>query len=323
MAVKSGRNRAGSRVEEAALPNSRSINVLVACDRSGARTVIRQALGMLPIGELTECHDASEVLPRLRSLAASRGRIDAVLLGRFTSGGELDVVREIRAAGDVDGPRLPILVIGVPDTPDFEEDVLAAGASVFIPEPIRSSDLQIALLGADLAGAEPNRELDVMIVEDTESNRTIIRHFLKALPARRVLEATDGVAALRMLRALSERNAFPHVLIVDYMMQPMDGLALVRQIRSSCDLADPDVPILMLTFKGDRETVAASQAAGADGFVVKPVAGPALINRLKRVLAKPRVRREEAAKPQTSSLMERFKKTRQGDGIDIVDDDQS
>jgi two-component system, chemotaxis family, chemotaxis protein CheY len=74
------------------------------------------------------------------------------------------------------------------------------------------------------------------------------------------------------------------LVISDWMMEPMSGLELLRQVR-----ADPKLqalPFIMITAENRKERVAQAQQAGADGFIVKPFNAEALSDRIAAVMAR-------------------------------------
>ena len=119
----------------------------------------------------------------------------------------------------------------------------------------------------------PRRGLDVLVVEDNDDARDMMRHLL-GLAGHTVREASDGVMGLAM--AL---DAPPNVAIVDVGLPELDGFEVARRLR-----ADPrgrDVTLIALTGYGQHETRARALEAGFDAFLVKPLAA----DELERILA--------------------------------------
>ncbi|HEY7521372.1 MAG TPA: ATP-binding protein [Methylomirabilota bacterium] len=106
--------------------------------------------------------------------------------------------------------------------------------------------------------------LDVLIIEDNDDARDMIRHLLR-LAGHAVRDAGDGMAGLAM--AL-ERP--PDVAIIDVGLPGLDGFEVARRLR-----ADPrgrSVTLIALTGYGQSETRARARDAGFDAFLVKPLA---------------------------------------------------
>jgi len=125
--------------------------------------------------------------------------------------------------------------------------------------------------------------LRVLVVDDNVHMRAIIVAVLKGLGVRGIAEASDGSAALQILR-----ESAVDVAIVDYRMDPMDGLAFTQIVRQSTDSANPYLPIIMVTGHSDKQRVLGAREAGVTELIVKPVTAEALISRLNAVIFKPR-----------------------------------
>ncbi|CAM4284542.1 response regulator transcription factor [Paenibacillus typhae] len=89
-----------------------------------------------------------------------------------------------------------------------------------------------------------------------------------------VYSASDGVEALKLM----EENG-ADLAIIDVMMPRMDGWELCRELRRSYD-----IPILMLTAKGETAQIVKGFELGTDDYLVKPFEPPVLIARVKALL---------------------------------------
>lgn len=121
--------------------------------------------------------------------------------------------------------------------------------------------------------------LRVLIVDDDARLFELLESYLAqngiaAEPAR------DGQAALRAL----DRGGFDAVLL-DIMMPGMDGLSVLRKIRESLD-----VPVLMLTAKGDETDRVVGLELGADDYLPKPFSPRELLARLRAVVRRTQAR---------------------------------
>ena len=76
----------------------------------------------------------------------------------------------------------------------------------------------------------------------------------------KVIKATDGFEALELLE-----TELPDLAVVDVMMPRMDGYKLTKKLR-----AEADIPVLLLTAKGELEDKEKGFLAGSDDYVVKP-----------------------------------------------------
>jgi CheY-like chemotaxis protein len=102
----------------------------------------------------------------------------------------------------------------------------------------------------------------VLLVDDSQTVRRMIEWVLKP-SGFRILHAVDGIHALEVLRAEKVDLAF-----VDLNMPRMDGLELIRSVRSDTKLRH--LPIILLTTENRNEDRDAAMEAGANLFLTKP-----------------------------------------------------
>ncbi|HIY38835.1 MAG TPA: response regulator transcription factor [Candidatus Agathobaculum merdigallinarum] len=112
----------------------------------------------------------------------------------------------------------------------------------------------------------------ILIVEDEANIRELLRLYLER-EGYAVLEAENGVEGIKLWK--SEK---PDMLLLDVMMPVMDGWAVCKEIR-----AESDVPIIMLTAKGETADRVSGLEMGADDYIVKPLEMPEVIARVRAV----------------------------------------
>ena len=112
----------------------------------------------------------------------------------------------------------------------------------------------------------------ILIVEDEANIRELLRLYLER-EGYTVLEAENGVEGIKKWK--SDK---PDMLLLDVMMPVMDGWAVCREIR-----AESDVPIIMLTAKGETADRVSGLEMGADDYIVKPLEMPEAIARVRAV----------------------------------------
>ena len=112
----------------------------------------------------------------------------------------------------------------------------------------------------------------ILIVEDEANIRELLRLYLEREDYI-VIEAENGVEGIKKWK--SDK---PDMLLLDVMMPVMDGWAVCREIR-----ADSDVPIIMLTAKGETADRVSGLEMGADDYIVKPLEMPEVIARVRAV----------------------------------------
>jgi two-component system OmpR family response regulator len=119
----------------------------------------------------------------------------------------------------------------------------------------------------------------ILIVDDHREMRDLVSRAL-AKEGFRVSTAGDG-NAMRKLMA----DARVDLILLDLMLPGEDGLSLCRSLR-----ADSDIPIIMLTAKGDEVDRVIGLEMGADDYVPKPFGGRELVARIRAVLRRNRAR---------------------------------
>ena len=125
--------------------------------------------------------------------------------------------------------------------------------------------------------------LKVLIIEDKEHMRALLRRLLNHIGVRNLYEANDGAAALDMLRTLE-----CDLILSDMEMAPMDGLEFTRKVRNSPRNALSSLPIIMISGHTERNKVEAARDAGVNEFLVKPVTPQNLISRIGDAIERPR-----------------------------------
>jgi len=118
--------------------------------------------------------------------------------------------------------------------------------------------------------------LIILAVDDSPSMREMLAAVLRD-SGYQVVEAEDGVKALEVARTRSV-----DVVLTDQNMPNMDGLSLVKNLRSLP--AYKDTPIMMLTTESSAEMKQKGRDAGATGWMVKPFDPDKLVRMLKSVM---------------------------------------
>jgi two-component system chemotaxis response regulator CheY len=110
-------------------------------------------------------------------------------------------------------------------------------------------------------------ELHFLVVDDLITVRRIIIALLELLGHTAVSEAEDGAHALELLRERHAGRNPVNFVITDWNMPVMDGLSLVRAMRSSQDLHH--VPVLMVSSEFGHQNLIAAKQAGVDEYISK------------------------------------------------------
>jgi CheY-like chemotaxis protein len=125
--------------------------------------------------------------------------------------------------------------------------------------------------------------LNFLIADDNKHMRAMVKSLLLALGVRNVVEASDGADAFKELRH------FPaDIIICDWSMKPVDGLAFTRMVRSGKDSPNPFVPIIMLTGFTEMTRVVEARDTGIHEFLAKPISAKGLYSRVRSIIEHPR-----------------------------------
>ncbi|HXX62764.1 MAG TPA: response regulator [Bacteroidota bacterium] len=116
-----------------------------------------------------------------------------------------------------------------------------------------------------------------LVVDDSLTMRRIVINTLKSIGFEHVVEAVDGKDA--MAKLMSEGADF---LITDWNMPEMSGLDLTKWVRSSDRFAD--MPILMITTRGNKDDVIEAMKMRVNNYIVKPFTAPGLKEKIDQIL---------------------------------------
>jgi len=105
--------------------------------------------------------------------------------------------------------------------------------------------------------------LKILIVDDTHEARIMLKNMLMEIGITQVFEASGGREGMRFMDSAFD---FIDIILCDWNMPEMNGLALLRQLRS----VDARFPFMMITGRGDITSVAEAKGAGVSGYILKP-----------------------------------------------------
>jgi two-component system chemotaxis response regulator CheY len=120
-------------------------------------------------------------------------------------------------------------------------------------------------------------EYNFLVVEDSPTMRQLITFALKRIPGSKVVEANDGIDALKKLST----NKID-LILTDINMPIMDGLKLVSMVRN--DPAYKAIPIIIITTEGAEEDRKRGLALGANAYIPKPIQTQDLLNVVNQIL---------------------------------------
>jgi len=118
------------------------------------------------------------------------------------------------------------------------------------------------------------KRTSIMIVDDNDMMRSILRGMLRGEEYEIVGEARNGSIAVDMAERLK-----PDIVCLDVMMPEKDGLEALSEIKA----ARPETEVVMITSNADPDTVQESIMSGASGFIVKPFNAARVLDTLEKV----------------------------------------
>ena len=119
--------------------------------------------------------------------------------------------------------------------------------------------------------------VDVLIAEDEPSILESLDFILRRA-GYSIASVTDGDAAL-----IAVRRDKPRLLVLDVMLPRRSGFEVLKQIRADADTRD--LPVLILTAKGQSQDRRTAEELGASDFVTKPYANADVVGSVRRLLA--------------------------------------
>jgi two-component system chemotaxis response regulator CheY len=115
----------------------------------------------------------------------------------------------------------------------------------------------------------------VLIIDDNDLTRTLLRGILRGDDCEVIGEASNGKLGLEMALRLR-----PNVVCLDVVMPETGGLEVLEQLRGEL----PGTAVLMVTGTADRETVQAAVKGGAAGYIVKPFNAARVLDAIRLAL---------------------------------------
>jgi two-component system phosphate regulon response regulator PhoB len=127
----------------------------------------------------------------------------------------------------------------------------------------------------------------ILVVDDEAPILALLRYNLDKAGFR-VIEATDGQEALTLIR---EQN--PDLMVLDWMLPSLSGIEVCRQVRRDGEFRN--LPIIMLTARGEEQDRVRGLEVGADDYLPKPFSPAELLARIRAVLRRIRPALSEEA----------------------------
>ncbi|MBT5861217.1 MAG: response regulator, partial [Alphaproteobacteria bacterium] len=133
------------------------------------------------------------------------------------------------------------------------------------------------------------RQMRILVVDDQPFIRQIVRDALVSVGVGEVTDASSGADAIQQIRGVATADSAKAegvatagfaCVITDFNMKPLNGIHVLKSIRTGSSGAPRDTPVVILTGHSDDRLVAAGRALDANGYVVKPVSRDELLSRV-------------------------------------------
>jgi len=161
-------------------------------------------------------------------------------------------------------------------------------------------------------------QIRFLLVDDNAFSRQLTRRIIAQFGAREIHEASDGESAKEAVKSFK-----PDIIIVDWVMSPVNGMEFVQWLRESDDSPVPFTPVIMVTAYSHLHNIMQARDAGINEFLAKPISANSLFKRIQSVIEKPRqfVRAEEYFGPdrRRRALPHRNEERREDQEEDVID----
>lgn len=124
------------------------------------------------------------------------------------------------------------------------------------------------------AEADIFNDLKVLIVDDQIEARQMMRQMMIEIGVTQIFDSPSGNEALTFIDSAYD---FIDMVICDWNMPGMTGIELLRQLRT----VDQEMPFLMVTGRGDKESVIEAKGSGVSGYIRKPFSAVQLEAKLR------------------------------------------
>ena len=121
-----------------------------------------------------------------------------------------------------------------------------------------------------------DKKMRILVVDDFNTMRRIVKNILKQLGFENVGEAENGQEALEVLK----KEKFDFV-ITDWNMPVMTGLDLLKAIKA--DAALKDIPVMMVTAEAQQQNIVEAVKTGASNYIVKPFTAEVLEEKISKI----------------------------------------
>lgn len=123
----------------------------------------------------------------------------------------------------------------------------------------------------------------MLVIEDNKPMLSLVKSILLTFGVGDVFGATDGEQGYEIFR-----KEDPDIVIADWLMKPLDGIAFTKLVRTDPLSPNPYAPVILITGFSEKHRVMEARDAGVTEFLVKPFTTKELYRRLAQVIERPR-----------------------------------
>lgn len=121
----------------------------------------------------------------------------------------------------------------------------------------------------------------ILIVDDMNTMRRIIKGMMTKIGCNNIAEADDGIPAWKLLNEAHDSGSPFQFILSDWNMPGMTGLDLLKKMRQ--DEKFKKIPFLMITAEGEQANVVIAVQAGVSNFIIKPFSQDTLQEKIKKI----------------------------------------
>lgn len=130
-------------------------------------------------------------------------------------------------------------------------------------------------------------KVHVLLVDDDTAILHLLRGLLQQVGFTRISTATNGSQAIEMLKDKGPNKGID-LIITDWNMEPVNGLELIKFVRTSNESPNPYMPIIMLSGRGEWTDVEKARDTGFSEYLIKPFSAKSLCDRILLCVENPR-----------------------------------
>jgi len=124
-------------------------------------------------------------------------------------------------------------------------------------------------------------DLRILAIDDSSEARAILKHLLRKVGFTNIVDASDGIQALKILNDAHGESEI-ELILADWNMPLLNGFDLLRKIRA--DVRFESIPFIMVTALNEKDQVLLALKTGASNYLLKPISSDSLIKKIADTL---------------------------------------